>query len=53
MKNSPDNLYVKLTKGRTEKLRRAFAETKNINATNILNRAFNAAYKGGDGRFPA
>lgn len=44
-----DNLYVKLTKGRTEKLRRAFAETKNINSTNILNRAFNAAYKGGDG----
>ena len=44
-----DNLYVKLTKGRTEKLRRAFAETKNINATNILNRAFNSTYKGGDG----
>ena len=44
-----DNLYVKLTKGRTEKLRRAFAETKNINATNIYNRAFTAAYKGGDG----
>lgn len=44
-----DNLYVKLTKGRTEKLRRAFKETKNINATNIYNRAFNSAYKGGDG----
>jgi len=44
-----DNLYVKLTKGRTEKLRKAFAETKNINAANIYNRAFNAAYKGGDG----
>ena len=44
-----DNLYVKLTKGRTEKLRRAFAETKNINATNIFNRAFNASYLGGDG----
>lgn len=44
-----DNLYVKLTKGRTEKLRRAFAETKNINATNIFNRAFNSTYKGGDG----
>ena len=44
-----DNLYVKLTKGRTEKLRRAFHETKNINATNIFNRAFTAAYKGGDG----
>lgn len=44
-----DNLYVKLTKNRTEKLRRAFAETKNINATNIFNRAFNATYLGGDG----
>ena len=44
-----DNLYVKLTKNRTEKLRRAFAETKNINATNIFNRAFNNLYKGGDG----
>jgi hypothetical protein len=44
-----DNLYVKLTKGRTEKLRRAFGETKNINATNIYNRAFNPLYTGGDG----
>jgi len=44
-----DNLYVKLTKNRVEKLRRAFAETKNINATNILNRAFNSSYTGGDG----
>lgn len=44
-----DNLYVKLTQGRIEKLRRAFAETKNINATNVFNRAFNSTYKGGDG----
>ena len=44
-----DNLYVKLTKGRTEKLRRSFRETKNINATNIFNRAFNSSYVGGDG----
>lgn len=44
-----DNLYVKLTKNRTEKLRRAFAETKNINATNIFNRAFSSSYVGGDG----
>ena len=44
-----DNLYVKLTKNRTEKLRRAFHETKNINAANIFNRAFNSSYKGGDG----
>lgn len=44
-----DNLYVKLTKGRTEKLRRSFNETKNINATNVFNRAFNGGYLGGDG----
>lgn len=44
-----DNLYVKLTKNRVEKLRRAFAETKNINCTNIFNRAFNSTYQGGDG----
>lgn len=44
-----DNLYVKLTKGRTEKLRRSFNETKNINASNIYNRAFNSSYVGGDG----
>lgn len=44
-----DNLYVKLTKGRTEKLRRSFNETKNINATNVFNRAFNSGFLGGDG----
>lgn len=44
-----DNLYVKLTKNRTVKLRRAFAETKNINCSNIYNRAFNSTYIGGDG----
>jgi hypothetical protein len=44
-----DNLYVKLTKGRVEALRKAFHETKNINAANVYNRAFNTAYKGGDG----
>ena len=44
-----DNLYMKLTKNRVEKLRRSFHETKNINATNILNRAFSSTYTGGDG----
>jgi hypothetical protein len=44
-----DNLYVKLTKDRVQKLRRAFNETKNINATNIYTRAFNSTYIGGDG----
>ena len=44
-----DNRYIKLTKSRTEKLRRSFHETKQINAANIYSRAFNAAYTGGDG----
>lgn len=44
-----DNLYVKLTKNRVEKLRRAFAETKNIIGTNIYNFAFTASHAGGDG----
>ena len=44
-----DNLYMKLTKNRVMKLRRAFDETRNINAANIYNRAFNSSYKGGDG----
>lgn len=44
-----DNRYVQLTKSRAEKLRRAFGETKNINATNLFNRAFSALYTGGDG----
>jgi Mu-like prophage major head subunit gpT len=44
-----DNLYMKLTKNRTLKLRRAFDETRNINAANVYNRAFTAGYNGGDG----
>ena len=44
-----DNLYMKLTKNRTIKLRRAFDETRNINAVNVYSRAFNASYVGGDG----
>jgi hypothetical protein len=44
-----DNLYVKLVKNRVERLRRSFQETKNINATNVFNRAFNSSYIGGDG----
>lgn len=44
-----DNLYVKLAKSRVEELRRSFHETKNITAANIYNRAFDNAYKGGDG----
>lgn len=44
-----DNLYMKLTKNRTMKLRRAFDETRNINAVNVYSRAFNNAFAGGDG----
>ena len=44
-----DNLYMKLTKNRVMKLRRAFDETRNINAVNIYSRAFNPGFIGGDG----
>ena len=44
-----DNLYMKLTKNRVMKLRRAFDETRNINAANMYSRAFTAGYNGGDG----
>ena len=44
-----DNLYMKLTQQRVQRLRRAFDETRNINAVNLYNRAFNASYAGGDG----
>jgi hypothetical protein len=44
-----DNLYVKLTKERAMQLRKAFAETKNVVATNIFNRAFSGSFVGGDG----
>ena len=44
-----DNLYMKLTKNRVQKLRRAFDETRNINAANVYSRAFTSGYNGGDG----
>lgn len=44
-----DNRYLKLTQQRITKLRRSFDETRNIVAVNILNRAFNSSYTGGDG----
>lgn len=40
---------MKLTKNRVQKLRRAFDETRNINAVNVYSRAFTAGYNGGDG----
>lgn len=44
-----DNLYAQLTEKRTRMLRRAFSETKNINAAISYNNAFNSAYSGADG----
>lgn len=44
-----DNLYIKLTRNRVQKLRRSFNETKNINCANVYSRAFNASFPGGDG----
>ena len=43
-----DNVYKELTEKRVRRLRRAFAETKNINGVNVYNNAFNASYVGGD-----
>ncbi len=44
-----DNLYPQLTEKRVRMLRRAFAETKNINAASVYNNAFSSSYTGADG----
>lgn len=44
-----DNLYDSLSSRYTKALARAMAYTKQVKAANILNNAFNAAFKGGDG----
>lgn len=44
-----DNKYPKLAKQRVIGLKDSFRETREINHANIFNRAFTAAYKGGDG----
>ena len=43
-----DNLYDKLSTRYTKALARSMANTKQVKAANILNRAFNASYLGGD-----
>ena len=43
-----DNLYDKLSTRYTKALARSMANTKQVKAANILNRAFNNAYLGGD-----
>ena len=44
-----DNQYEKLARGRTESLAFSMRTTKEIVHANVLNRAFNASYVGGDG----
>lgn len=44
-----DNLYEKVSKARASELARSMRATKETVAANILNRAFNSDYVGGDG----
>ena len=44
-----DNLYMQLGSRYARAMARSMAETKEVMAANILNRAFNSSYKGGDG----
>ena len=43
-----DNLYDKLSTRYTKALARSMANTKQVKASNILNRGFNSSYLGGD-----
>lgn len=45
-----DNLYAELAKTQSRALGKSLRETKEIIAANILNRAFNSSYTGGDGK---
>jgi len=47
--NIEDNLYDKISTRYTKALARSMANTKQVKAANVLNRAFNAAFLGGDG----
>jgi hypothetical protein len=44
-----DNLYDKISTRYTKALARSMANTKQVKASNILNRGFNSSYLGGDG----
>jgi len=44
-----DNLYDSLSSRYTKALARSMSYTKQVKAANVLNNAFNSAYKGGDG----
>ncbi|MGL5736164.1 MAG: hypothetical protein ACRCYS_14970 [Beijerinckiaceae bacterium] len=45
-----DNLYMKVSKSRSGALARSMRVTKETVMANIINRAFNTAYLGGDGK---
>ena len=45
-----DNLYDSLSSRYTKALARSMAYTKQVKAANVLNNAFNSAFKGGDGK---
>lgn len=45
-----DNKYMKIARTRSRMLGRAMRQTKEIVHANILNRAFNSSYVGGDGK---
>jgi len=44
-----DNLYDRLASRYTKALARSMANAKQVKAANVLNRAFNSSYTGGDG----
>jgi len=44
-----DNLYDRLASRYTKALARSMAKSKQVKAANVLNRAFNSSYTGGDG----
>ena len=44
-----DNLYDQLSSRYTKALARSMANAKQVKAANVLNRAFNSSYTGGDG----
>ena len=45
-----DNLYDRLASRYTKALARSMANTKQVKAANVLNRAFNSSFAGGDGK---
>lgn len=50
MEEMADNKYAELATSRAGRLAFSMAQTKEINGANILNRAFNSSYVGGDGK---